>query len=315
MMRRVLLAFIAATVALSLAASPSLRAQVSAIIVGATTVIGGTAGDCLKISTPGAPVTSGTCVSSSSIVIDSTPITGGTSGRILYDNAATVGEKAVTGTGNVVLATSPALVTPDIGTPSAGVLTNATGLPISTGVSGLGTGVATALGTNVGSAGSVVVNGGALGTVASGNLQAAGYGGSYTWTNIAASGSSFTVNNLSCSDLLVTLDGVTMTTGTADFSVALSTDNGSTYTAAVRLHVTSSAFTTTPTYMTYFLPGLLTGRMYGAGGITVTVTNQLAMSTTAIRTAMSYIGSKVNALQFTVSASSFNGGNIRLGCR
>lgn len=52
-----------------------------------------------------------------------------------------------TGTGNVVLATSPALTTPDLGTPSAATLTNATGLPISTGVSGLGTGVGTFLAT------------------------------------------------------------------------------------------------------------------------------------------------------------------------
>jgi hypothetical protein len=52
-----------------------------------------------------------------------------------------------TGTGSAVFATSPTLVTPVLGTPTSGTLTNATGLPISTGVSGLGTGVATFLAT------------------------------------------------------------------------------------------------------------------------------------------------------------------------
>jgi hypothetical protein len=52
-----------------------------------------------------------------------------------------------TGTGNVVLSNSPTLVTPALGTPASGTATNLTGLPISTGVSGLGTGVATFLGT------------------------------------------------------------------------------------------------------------------------------------------------------------------------
>jgi hypothetical protein len=57
-----------------------------------------------------------------------------------------------------------------LGTPSSGTLTNTTGLPISTGVAGLGTGIATALGQSVGTAGAPVLFNGALGTPSSGTL-------------------------------------------------------------------------------------------------------------------------------------------------
>ncbi len=66
---------------------------------------------------------------------------------LVTDGSSLPSMVAFTGSGAPVRATNPILVTPNLGTPSAAILTNATGLPISTGVSGLGAGIATFLAT------------------------------------------------------------------------------------------------------------------------------------------------------------------------
>jgi len=48
---------------------------------------------------------------------------------------------------NALLFTNSTLVAPALGTPASGTLTNCTGLPVATGISGLGTGIATFLAT------------------------------------------------------------------------------------------------------------------------------------------------------------------------
>lgn len=66
------------------------------------------------------------------------------SGHLTIESVVSTG---ATGTNKLVFDTSPTLITPNLGTPTTLVLTAATGLPISTGITGLGVGIATWLAT------------------------------------------------------------------------------------------------------------------------------------------------------------------------
>lgn len=72
---------------------------------------------------------------------------GGTGLTSFGTGVATALGQNVNGSGAISLSTSPTFVTPALGTPTSGTLTSCTGLPISTGVSGLAAGIATFLAT------------------------------------------------------------------------------------------------------------------------------------------------------------------------
>jgi hypothetical protein len=133
--------------------APQWSAPASVVIGTATNIQGGAAGS--------VPYQSGA---------STTTFLGiGSAAQVLQVNSGGTAPEWVssTGTGSVVRATSPTLVTPALGTPSTINLANATNLPLGT-ITGLGTGVATALAINVGSAGAFV--------------PTTGSGASGTWT-------------------------------------------------------------------------------------------------------------------------------------
>lgn len=113
-------------------ARPTLQDIINSIMPTAPVISGNLA--CFN-GTTGLLQDCGVSPTAAGLTVAISAISGGTTTRVLFDNAGVLGEYAISGSGSVCMSTSCVMTTPALGTPSAAVLTNGTGLP-TTGLTG-----------------------------------------------------------------------------------------------------------------------------------------------------------------------------------
>ena len=128
-----LLASVAGTTNVSSITFGSTGLTPSTATTGAVTVAG-----TLAIANGGTGSTSTTYCSLTTNVTGTLPVANGGTGITAFGTgvAGALGQN-VSGSGSIALTTSPVFTTPNLGTPSAVTLTSATGLPLTTGVTGI----------------------------------------------------------------------------------------------------------------------------------------------------------------------------------
>lgn len=223
---------------------------------------GGGSGTVTSIATTG-PITGGPITTTGTIGCATCGVTGSPLSQFSSTTSAQLAGvlSDETGTGNAVFATSPTLITPALGTPSALVLTNATGLPNAS-VIGLGT--------------AALVN-----TGTSGATVATLSGVNNTWSSI---------NNFNAGLSATTYATNTNCTSSASPAVCASAVVGAVVIAAGATSVTvntTKAFTAS--------------RIFVTADQSVTIPSTTCNTTAATLASPLYISARVNTTSFTIS--------------